>query len=135
MKKSYDAEQFADRLKQLREIRGITSAALADALGITHQSLSLYENAKRTPNAIVLHDIAVYFDVTSDFLLGISGEKNESEKIYAAQKYTGLSCETVMALNKAKDDDSAGRILRMEAIKCILEDFEHNEQIKQRQRD
>lgn len=135
MKKSYDAEQFADRLKQLREIRGITQDQLAEAIGVTRQSLSRYEYGERTPNATVLHDIAVYFDVTLDYLLGLSGAQSEHEEIYTAHRYTGLSTKTVIALHNAKNDETKGGIRRMEAIKCLLEDFEHDEQIKQRQRD
>ena len=117
-------QQFADRLKQLREIRGITQDQLAEAIGVTRQSLSRYEYGERTPNAIVLHDIAVYFDVTLDYLLGLSGAQSEHEEIYTAHRYTGLSAKTVIALHNAKNDETKGGIRRMEAIKCLLEDFD-----------
>ena len=127
MKKSYDAKLFAQRLKRTREIRGISIAALAKKIGVTPQSLSRYENAERAPNARILYDISAYFGVTSDYLLGLPDVQTQDEEIYAACSYTGLSTKTVMTLRNAKKDKTEGGIRRMEAIKCLLEDFERDE--------
>ncbi|MBQ8524383.1 MAG: helix-turn-helix transcriptional regulator [Clostridia bacterium] len=65
-------EIFAKRLVELREKRSISQQQLADAIGVTRQSLSLYERAERTINIELLAAIAKYFGVTSDYLLGLS---------------------------------------------------------------
>ncbi|MHB1549884.1 MAG: helix-turn-helix domain-containing protein [Vulcanimicrobiaceae bacterium] len=41
---------IGDRLREAREARGITAAALADVLGISKQSISLYEQNGATPS-------------------------------------------------------------------------------------
>lgn len=65
-------EVFAARLKWLRQRKNISLAALAKEIGITPQSLSLYENAERVPNIEVLYKLARYFNVSSDYLIGLS---------------------------------------------------------------
>jgi len=42
-------ENFAKRLRELREARGVGVRELANILGISHASISMYENCKREP--------------------------------------------------------------------------------------
>lgn len=65
-------EVFAKRIKELREGRGMSVRQLAAELGIGNSSLSQYENCKRTPGIDVCKKIADYFDVSSDYLVGLS---------------------------------------------------------------
>ncbi|MGN1087216.1 MAG: helix-turn-helix domain-containing protein [Porcipelethomonas sp.] len=84
-------ERFSKRLVQLREQRGITQQELADKLGITRQSLSLYEKAERTINIELLAKIADFFDVSADYLMGRTDVSSMNEDIQIACKVTGLS--------------------------------------------
>ena len=45
-----NVNRFGERLLALREERKETQQQLADAIGITRQSLSRYETNERTPN-------------------------------------------------------------------------------------
>ncbi|MCD2257102.1 helix-turn-helix domain-containing protein [Agrilactobacillus fermenti] len=64
---------FADKLKELRKSKpGLTQEALAKQLGIAKTTYSSYEQGKRQPDYEMLQKIANYFDVTSDYLLGIN---------------------------------------------------------------
>ncbi len=65
-------ENFSKRLIYLRDKKGITQQELADNLNITRQSLSLYEKAERTINIELLAKIADFFNVSTDYLLGLS---------------------------------------------------------------
>lgn len=69
-------EVFAARLKWLRQRKNISLAALAKEIGITAQSLSLYENAERVPNIEVLYKLAKDFNVSSDYLIGLTDCKD-----------------------------------------------------------
>ena len=60
------------RIKQLRENRGLIQEILAAELGITQQMLSKYERDILCIKVDVLMKIAEYFNVTTDYLLGIS---------------------------------------------------------------
>lgn len=68
------------RIKQLRKKRGITQQRLVSELGITQQMLSKYEKDISLIKIDVLKRIAVYFNVTTDYLLGISDVKRDLQK-------------------------------------------------------
>lgn len=52
-----------DRLKQLREARGLSQAQLADALGLSSGTIGGYENGSRYPKDYILAALADFFDV------------------------------------------------------------------------
>lgn len=65
------------RIKQLRENRGLIQEILASKLGITQQMLSKYERDVLCIKVDVLKRIAEYFNVTTDYLLGVSEVKRD----------------------------------------------------------
>lgn len=68
------------RIRQLREKRGLMQQRLASELGITQQMLSKYERDVTVIKVDVLKKIAKYFNVTTDYLLGISDVKRDLQK-------------------------------------------------------
>ena len=65
------------RIKILREKRGLIQAILATELGITQQTLSKYEKDVNIIKIDVLKRLAEYFNVTTDYLLGLSDVKRD----------------------------------------------------------
>ena len=65
------------RIKQLRENIGLIQEILASELGITQQMLSKYERDVLCIKVDVLKRIAEYFNVTTDYLLGVSEVKRD----------------------------------------------------------
>ena len=65
------------RIKQLREKRELIQEILAAELGITQQMLSKYERDITFIKVDILKKIAVYFNVTTDYLLGLSEVKRD----------------------------------------------------------
>ncbi len=65
------------RIKELRENRRLIQAILASELNITQQSLSKYERDITTIKIDILKSIAEYFNVTTDYLLGVSDVKRD----------------------------------------------------------
>lgn len=65
------------RIKQLRQKRGVIQEILAAELGITQQMLSKYERDVTLINVDILKKIAAYFNVTTDYLLGVSDVKRD----------------------------------------------------------
>ncbi len=63
---------FAERLKELRTEKGLSLAQLARETGLGTTSLCYWETEKRIPNALAIITLAKYFDVTTDYLLGVS---------------------------------------------------------------
>lgn len=71
-----DRSVFSQRLKQLRSLQGISQYALADALGVSRASLKNWELAAATPPVDVLADMALYFRVSADYLLGLDERRS-----------------------------------------------------------
>ena len=65
------------RIKILREKRGIIQEILAAELGITQQMLSKYEKDVTIIKVDILKKLAEYFNVTTDYLLGVSDVKRD----------------------------------------------------------
>ena len=63
------------RIKQLRQKRGVIQEILAAELGITQQMLSKYERDVTLIKVDILKKIAAYFNVTTDYFLGVSDVK------------------------------------------------------------
>lgn len=68
------------RIKQLREKRGLILEILAAELGITQQMLSKYERDVTLIKVDILKKIATYFNVTTDYLLGVSDVKRDLQR-------------------------------------------------------
>ena len=68
------------RIKQLREKRGLIQEILAAELGITQQRLSKYERDVTLIKVGILKKIATYFNVTTDYLLGVSDVKRDLQR-------------------------------------------------------
>ena len=59
----------ADRIKMLRETKGITQAELARKLGVTRSSVNAWELGISVPSTQWLVQLATVFDVSTDYLL------------------------------------------------------------------
>lgn len=63
---------FGQRLKDLRTINGLTQQELADRAHIARSTLGMYEKDRRHPDFEALDQLADFFDVSLDYLLGKS---------------------------------------------------------------
>lgn len=65
------------RLKELRIERGLTQQQLADEIKCTRQAYSRYELGEREPDYETLIMFANFYNVTTDYILGLSNKKND----------------------------------------------------------
>ena len=72
---------IGERIVYLREKYDISQKTLATDINITEASLSRYENNLREPKAEIIAKIAIRFDATTDFLLGVSNQINDKHSI------------------------------------------------------
>lgn len=63
---------FAKRLKELRIQHNFSQQYMAEKLHVRQQSYSRYELATGEPSLVTLREIAVLFNVTADYLIGLS---------------------------------------------------------------
>lgn len=64
--------EFPQRLRKLRERRGISRRVLADFCQLSKSAVARYERGEREPTSGVLCRMADYFEVSTDYLLGRS---------------------------------------------------------------
>ena len=61
---------FKERLKELRQQRGVSQAVLADRLGMSKSTIGAYETGDITPSLEALNALADFFNVDINYLLG-----------------------------------------------------------------
>lgn len=66
---------FCNKLKELRTSKGLSQEKLAKRLHITKSMISAYENSVRFPSYDVLTKIALFFNVSIDYLFGFTNKK------------------------------------------------------------
>ena len=59
-------------IKRLRQEKGLTQTQLADLMNIDQTTVSKWELEKAKPDTPILIRLAAYFDVSTDYLLGLS---------------------------------------------------------------
>ena len=70
---------FSERIKELRQERGLKQREMAEICGIKMRSYQGYEYGRHYPEIPGLIQIAKFFDVSTDYLLGLS-DKREVNK-------------------------------------------------------
>lgn len=79
---------FPENIVRLRHDKNLTQEELADFMGVTKASVSKWEKGNSMPDIMLLPQLAAYFDVTVDELIGYEAQLS-SEQI--RRKYAELS--------------------------------------------
>lgn len=70
-------EKFSKRLVSLRKSKGLSTQKLADAIGLKSKgAITQFEKAMTSPSSDTLVAIAKFFDVSVDYLLGLTDDPN-----------------------------------------------------------
>lgn len=69
-------------LKKLREDASISQKALADAIGVSQQSVNKYENHNIEPDIETLIRIADFFETSVDYLIGHTSVRRKIEEVH-----------------------------------------------------
>lgn len=62
---------FGEKIKTLRKEKGLTQPALAKELGVSNGMISNWENNVNEPGLSHIKNLAIFFDVSADFIVGI----------------------------------------------------------------
>ena len=68
---------MSERLKCLREEKDITQEELSKIIGITTRAYQRYEAGEREPKLQTLKILALYYKVSLDYIVGLTGVKNK----------------------------------------------------------
>lgn len=120
---------FPTRLNELMQERGISQEKLARALGVKRQTVSLYKTGQSSPNAEQLKKIAEFFNVSSDWLLGISNVKSQDTDLHSVCEYTGLSEAAMLVIRfihlrgETTTEKLLSMLLESEDFTAVLDKF------------
>lgn len=63
---------FCGRLKELRKIKHLSTEKLGKELGVSNSTITRWENGVIFPSIDHLYNIAKFFDVSADYLIGLT---------------------------------------------------------------
>jgi len=96
---------IGENIKKLRFQKKLTQEALADFIGVSFQSVSRWERGESYPDITILPEIAGFFRVSVDELLGVNRAENEAEIIKELEAYDNLTDEKLKQeiINRLKE--------------------------------
>lgn len=62
---------ISEKIKSLRESHNLTQCSLAKTLGVTRSGVNAWEVGISVPSTHYIVELAKYFDVSTDYLLGV----------------------------------------------------------------
>lgn len=114
-----------EKLKQLRTIKGVTQEALADHLGVTPQAISRWESGSGYPAIDYLPDIADFFEISVDELLGLKTSEREArrEDIYMTIEHIeecGYNTSAIDLLREAHEEFPSDQRISLALAKALI---------------
>ena len=83
-----------NRIKMLREEKGLNQIELGKIINVSGQALGMYENEKRDLSTENVIKLAEFFNVSTDYLLGKSDKRSsdlKNDKLFLAPVYGKIS--------------------------------------------
>ncbi|GET11655.1 XRE family transcriptional regulator [Ligilactobacillus agilis] len=71
---------LGNNIKELRKLKRMTQKDLAEAMKVSQQTIGAWETERAVPGADTLNELADYFNVTTDYLLGRPEKKDGDTK-------------------------------------------------------
>jgi HTH-type transcriptional regulator, competence development regulator len=132
------SEILGKRLKYTREKKGLAQKFVAERIGIKNNTLSGYESGRREPDSDTLRKLAQFYEVTTDYLIGVSNNYYDESSSYKPDyvdeqpgTYNPLNTIRNYLKDKGEQLDQFGFFninewedLSAEEVEEILEDFE-----------
>jgi transcriptional regulator with XRE-family HTH domain len=119
---------FQIRLCGLMDEHKETQKTLSDDLGVKQQTISLYRNGLSLPDAERLIKISQHYNVSIDWLLGLTNAKTQNANTRVICDATGLSeksVETLCNIKKRREKQAVKFIdATIENVKTMLMQLE-----------
>jgi len=93
------------KIRELRETKGLTQLELSKDLNVARQTVAQWENEERDLKTGAIIALSKYFNVTADYLLGLSDVATVETDLAAVCEYTNFSEKSIKTLHIwAKND-------------------------------
>lgn len=120
---------IAERIQNLRKLKGVSQEELADKIGVSRQAVSKWESEQSLPDVEKIILLSEYFGITTDYLLkGIDPttdilEKNVDARIFATVgsvfNFVGLIVSVMMWMEEQVSSSVAVGLIIM-AMGCMI---------------
>lgn len=107
---------LGERIKLLRIKAKLSQVDLAEKLNISNTTLSQYENGVRIPNDNLKIMIATFFEISLDYLFGITDKPNQYLSSSHEPSLTSFESKVIEAFKELDADNQAiayGEILKL----------------------
>ena len=105
---------FNEILKELRKAKGLSQMELAERLNVSKSLVGLYETGARKPSYEALEDIADFFNVDIDYLMG-----REDKSTYYLDPEAAAVAQELLARPELKVLFKASRKVSAEDLKIV----------------
>ena len=106
-----------NRIRELRKSLNISQETLAEKIGTTQQAVSRMENNAYDIPSDILIEISKQFNVTTDYILGISDVKRDYNGQYRMNQEMDKCYDIVLRYQKLSE-------INQKTLRCILERLE-----------
>lgn len=113
--------RFDENLRNLRKEKDYSQEYLAEKLGVTRQTISKWENATAMPDLKKLTEIADFFEVSMDTLLGMEfadtdGNNTDNKNSEQYQKQYAEQLFAVVSQNQAEQNHANQKTVKILAV-------------------
>ena len=109
--------QFGNRLKKLREGRGMNQTDLANQLQVSSSAIGMYEQGLREPNVERLIRMADFFGVSLDYLMCRTNDKSTS--------FSPMTRDLIDLLHLSDEEILKIRVAEIDGKPVSKEDFKN----------
>lgn len=115
--------KFSERLKELREEKCLSYQKLGEKLGVSGVSLGYYERGERVPDIHTLQNVCSFFNVTSDYMIGLSDFRNTPVETESAVShpphYAGGKYECIEVMREVFGEEATKNFCLLNAFKYL----------------
>jgi len=94
--------EFKNRMRELRESKNLVPSQVAVQFKKSESAIRMWETGRSKPDADTLVALAAFFDVSTDYLLGLSNVRNPDYATTAEE--IGLSGISIFKIKHLKDN-------------------------------
>lgn len=104
---------FSNRLRELRQTKNLSQNEIAEKYNIDRTTVGKWESNISTPNVEIIKDLAKYFNVTTDYLLGNSNIKQQTKKDDNLEEEFPEGLKMLRRANKELTEEGKKKMLEM----------------------
>lgn len=118
--------ELKDALRRFRQDAGLKQEDVAVGIGIMRQAYQPYETGKVTPSASMIIKIATTFNVSADYLLGLSDEprpkkydeREVAEAFALRDVFSAMLKRAIVDVSKPKAEPNAATLTAISEVEC-----------------